>query len=113
MPGLLVSSKDHHFIAVDRACDMRADSLPGHEIDFHMDGLLDFVFDLYKLDQAFWPGSSDQDVKIASTFGFSPGGGPKDSNPLSAKPGQNCHNSLPIFFFSVRPAILPDLPQSF
>ncbi len=63
---LPVSSKDHHFIAVNGTCDMGTDSLPGHEIDFHVDGHLDLVFDLYKLDQAFWPGKPDQDVNITS-----------------------------------------------
>jgi len=95
MPGLPVSSKDHHFIAVNRACDMGADSLLGHEIDFHVDGLPDLVFDLYQLDQAFWAGKPDQDVNIAARSVFSTGIGTKDSDPLSAMPGKNCNNRLP------------------
>ena len=70
MPGLPVSSKDHHFIAVNGTSDMGADSILCHEIDFHMDGLSDLVFDLYQLDQAFWPCKSDQDVNIAAISGL-------------------------------------------
>jgi hypothetical protein len=104
MPVLLVSSNDHHFIAVNRTCDMGADSLLGHEIDFHMDGLPDLVFDLYKLDQAFWPGKPDQDVNIAATSGFSTGIETKDCDPLSALPGKNCRN-ISLFWE------VPDLRQ--
>jgi len=87
---------------------MGADSLLGYEIDFHMDGLPDLVFDLYKLDQAFWPGKPDQDVNIAATSCFSTGIGTKDSDPLSAIPGKNCNNSLPdlLLLVCVLPSIL-------
>lgn len=84
---------------------MGADSLPGHEIDVHMDGLPDLVFDLYKLDQAFWPGKPDQDVNIAATSGFSTGIGTKDSDPLSAMPVKNCNNRLPDLLLLV--CVLP------
>ena len=46
---------------------MGADSLLGHEIDFHMDGLPDLVFDLYQPDQAFSRANLTSDVDIAAS----------------------------------------------
>jgi hypothetical protein len=94
MPGLLVSSKDHHFIAVNRAGDMRSDSLLCQEIHVNVDGLPDLVSDLHKLDQAFWPGKPDPDINIAAAPGFSSGIRPEDSDPLSAIAGQDSNYKI-------------------
>jgi hypothetical protein len=94
MPDLPVSSEDHHLVAVNRAGDMGADGLFGHEIDFHVDGLPNLIFDLDNLDQAFWFFKPDKNVNIAPIPGFSPCIGSKYGDPLSTIPGKDCDNRL-------------------
>ena len=110
VPGLPASSKDHHFIPVNRVCEIRADCLLGDEIDIHVDGLFDLVFDLHDLNKAFWPGKPDQDVDITLVFRFSPGIGTEDSDPLGTVLAQDRNNRLPGPSFSVY--VLPFHPNS-
>jgi len=70
MRGLLASSVDHQFIAVDGVGNVRTNSFFSDKIDFQVKGLPDLIFDPHQLEEAFWAGEPDEDVDVAFFPGF-------------------------------------------
>jgi hypothetical protein len=111
MPGLFLSSVDHHFIAVDGVGKVWADGFFGDTTDFQVKGLFDLVLNSHQLEEAFWAGDPYQDIDITFCSGFSPGIRAKDGNSLCIVLSQYCNDGLTdLLFLILRPVIYRTSP---